>query len=136
VGITVRLRYEVSLLLSLVYLFAALLVPVWHAMEVAGGKPLHGGACLWRVSSGAVLQSPCTSGGPCTNPNHHHSGQQRDPSACPRCSGVFAAALGSAGSTAAVRVEVAGPVCSRAAVLLGSTLADVKAPRAPPLLAV
>jgi hypothetical protein len=136
VRITVRLRYEVSLFVSFVYLVAVLLLPVWHAMEVADGKPLQGGACLWSVSSGAVVQSPCTSGGPCTNPNHHHSGQQRDPGACPLCSGVFAAALGSAGSTAAVPVEVARPVCSRAAVFVGSTLIDPKVPRAPPLLVI
>jgi len=136
VGIALRLRYEVSLFLSPVYLLAVLLVPVRHAMEVAGGKPLQGGVCLWRVSSGAAVQSPCTSGGPCTNPNHDHSGQQRDPGACPRCSGVFAAALGSAGSTTAVPVEVARPVCSRAAAFVGSTLIDPKVPRAPPLLVV
>jgi len=136
VGVTVRLRYEVSRFLSLVYLLAALLVPVRHAMELPGGKPLHGGACVWRVSSGAALQSPCTSGGPCTNPNHHHSGQRRDSSACPRCSGVFAAALGSAGSTAALPVEVARSVCSRNAAFVGPTLIDPKVPRAPPLFVV
>jgi len=133
VGMIVRPRYNLSVFLSSVYLATVLLVPAWHAVELAGRSLPGSGDCARCSSSGPVLDAPCSPTAPCTNPHHHHHrGQHHNPGPCPRCTGALGPALGGEGGAAAAVLELEQPVPARVDVLLSVTLADVKAPRAPP----
>jgi hypothetical protein len=128
-----RSRYNLAGFLSFVYLVTVLLVPAWHAVELAGEGLLGSGDCVGCASSGPVLEAPCSRTGPCTNPNHHHHrGQHHNPGPCPRCSGALGPALGSESGPVIAGFQLERPVNTRVDVLLPVTLADVKAPRAPP----